>query len=238
MTDDQNNKPFKEWYSRGYLPHRDHYGLLQSITFRLNDSLPKETLLRLKDELDKIPLEKQDLIRRKRLDDWLDAGYGCCALGKPDMAKVMESSLLLFDGKKYRLISWCIMPNHVHVLIEPLISLSKIVQSWKAYTGKWAIQNGYNCGNNLRSNPGFAEDPSALSMKDKFLRSNAPRTQEHPQGNQENKFWMSGYWDRYIRDKKHFNAVVEYIHNNPVKANLCEEASNWQWSSAKEFEKD
>jgi len=33
-----------EWRSRGYLPHRDRIGLLQSITFRLADSLPQEKL--------------------------------------------------------------------------------------------------------------------------------------------------------------------------------------------------
>jgi len=30
----------KEWYSRGYLPHRDAKELLQAVTFRLADSLP------------------------------------------------------------------------------------------------------------------------------------------------------------------------------------------------------
>ena len=32
------------------------------------------------------------------------------------------------------------MPNHVHVLIQAYDDLSKIVQSWKSYTGKWALQ--------------------------------------------------------------------------------------------------
>lgn len=30
-------------------------------------------------------------------------------------------------------------PNHVHVLIHPLQRLSGIVQSWKSFTGRWAL---------------------------------------------------------------------------------------------------
>ena len=38
------------------------------------------------------------------------------------------------------------MPNHVHVLIEPKVPVSKIVQSWKSYTGRWAIQHDAELG--------------------------------------------------------------------------------------------
>jgi len=41
-----------EWRSRGYLPHRDRIGLLQSITIRLADSLPQEKLRELEEELE------------------------------------------------------------------------------------------------------------------------------------------------------------------------------------------
>jgi REP element-mobilizing transposase RayT len=44
--------------------------------------------------------------------------------------------------------------------------------------------------------------------------------------------WHAEYWDRYIRDQNHFDRTVEYIHSNPVKANLTVAAENWPWSSA------
>ena len=47
-----------------------------------------------------------------------------------------------------------------------------------------------------------------------------------------NQVWMREYWDRFIRDDTHHKAVVDYIHNNPVKAGLCKEAKDWPWSSA------
>ncbi len=193
-----------EWYSRGYLPHRDRIGLLQSITFRLADSLPQEKLAQLKQELTiskrtRSTKPQLGIQQRKQIETWLDMGMGCCALGNTQMATVMQQTLIKFDGEKYKLIAWCIMPNHVHVLIEPLISLSKIVQSWKSFTGRWAMQHNAELG---------------LGVPGKAL-------------------WMREYWDRYIRNEKHLDSVIDYIHQNPVKAQLCDTATQWQWSSAR-----
>ncbi len=44
--------------------------------------------------------------------------------------------------------------------------------------------------------------------------------------------WHREYWDRYIRDQRHFERTVEYIHQNPVKAGLVVTAETWPWSSA------
>jgi putative transposase len=206
MTDDSNNTraelglsvPRKEWYSRGYLPHRDQKGLLQAVTFRLADSLPQEKLKLLEDELSSISEEKRELERRRQIESWLDAGMGCCALGSQEVAKCMEETLLLFDGDKYTLIAWCIMPNHVHVLIEPKHTLSRIVQSWKSYTGRWISSQN---------------DELNLGITCKSV-------------------WMREYWDRYIRDENHYRNVIDYIHQNPVKAGLCAKPADWRWSSA------
>jgi len=45
-------------------------------------------------------------------------------------------------------------------------------------------------------------------------------------------FWMKEYFDRYIRNDKHFRNVVKYIEENPVKARLCAKPSDWPFSSA------
>jgi hypothetical protein len=44
--------------------------------------------------------------------------------------------------------------------------------------------------------------------------------------------WMREYWDRYIRDENHYRTVVDYVHQNPVKAGLCASAELWRWTSA------
>ena len=45
-------------------------------------------------------------------------------------------------------------------------------------------------------------------------------------------FWMEDYFDRYIRNARHFQTAVKYIENNPVKAGLCAKPSDWPFSSA------
>ena len=44
--------------------------------------------------------------------------------------------------------------------------------------------------------------------------------------------WHPEYWDRYIRNEKHFNDVVDYIHMNPVKVGFCRKPADWEWSRA------
>lgn len=45
-------------------------------------------------------------------------------------------------------------------------------------------------------------------------------------------FWQQEPFDRYIRNARHFAAVIRYIENNPVKAGLCEMPHEWRYSSA------
>ena len=45
-------------------------------------------------------------------------------------------------------------------------------------------------------------------------------------------FWQPDYFDRFVRDERHYRATVHYIHHNPVKAELCRRASDWRWGSA------
>jgi putative transposase len=50
--------------------------------------------------------------------------------------QVVVDALLHFDGDRYRMLAWCVMPNHVHVVVEPTQehSLGSVVKSWKAFT--------------------------------------------------------------------------------------------------------
>lgn len=119
----------KKWYSRGYLPHFDVPNLIQSVTFRLADSLPQSKLLEGWDALS--PAQKAE--RNTALEDLLDAGHGECLLRDPRCAGILQEKLLQYDGDKYRLIAWAVMPNHVHVLFEllPGHSTGQVLQLWK-----------------------------------------------------------------------------------------------------------
>ncbi|MEQ1755479.1 MAG: transposase [Micropepsaceae bacterium] len=78
--------------------------------------------------------------RRKRIEVLLDQGRGHRHLADARVAASVETALLHFDGQRYRLHAWCVMPNHIHVLVTPqgTNTLSKILQSWKSFTGNRA----------------------------------------------------------------------------------------------------
>ncbi len=117
------------WRSRGYLPHFDQPGLVQMVTFRLADALPVAVLA----ALDRDSNRPKDAERRQRLEAYLDAGNGGCYLRDTRIARLVETALLHFDGIRYHLLAWVVMPNHVHALIETLPGheLSDVSQAWK-----------------------------------------------------------------------------------------------------------
>lgn len=126
------------WHSRGYLPHWEGPSTTQHVTFHLADSLPQTALQRFEAELRTLPAETQGVERRNRIEAWLDAGHGSCVLREPRMAEIAQRSLLFFDAVRYRLLAWVVMPNHLHVLFEPMEewTVARIVASWKKFTAR------------------------------------------------------------------------------------------------------
>jgi putative transposase len=107
----------------------------------------------------------------------------------------VQDALLHFDEKRYRLLSWCVMPNHIHVLIETRAQfpLATVLHSWKSFTGHEA---------------------------NKLLKL-------------QGEFWQREYLDRFVRNAEHYERIVAYIEENPVKAGLAKIKTDWPWSSAK-----
>jgi len=140
VTFESETFPASRWHSRGYLPHWEVGETAQAITFRMADSLPQALLQRWSEELKNLTEDERDNERRKRIERALDSGHGSGALANPAIGGLVENALLYFDAARYRLVSWCIMPNHVHVVATPINghTLSKIVHSWKSYSSKKA----------------------------------------------------------------------------------------------------
>ena len=68
----------------------------------------------------------------------LDECHGGCELKLPEIAKIVADAILFFDGSRYHLDSFVIMPNHVHVIVQFLngYDLSVVGQSWMRYTAR------------------------------------------------------------------------------------------------------
>jgi len=81
-----------------------------------------------------------DAALRKRIELYLDQGYGECHLKNPRVAESVQNSLLFFDGERYRLTAWVVMPNHTHALMTPCAGyeLSSVLHSLKSYTANEA----------------------------------------------------------------------------------------------------
>ncbi|MGE0132116.1 MAG: transposase [Blastocatellales bacterium] len=132
----QKNEQPVGWHSRGYLPHFDGGEIAQFVTFRLGDSAPTSVIERWKQELALEPEEIRDSLLRRRIETYLDQGYGACYLKDPKVGEKVESSILHFDGERYRMSAWVVMPNHTHMLLTPCAGydLSGIMHSIKSYT--------------------------------------------------------------------------------------------------------
>ena len=224
------------WHSRGYLPHFESARLIQHVTFHLADSLPAAVLERFDDEVRFLPAAGRDVERRKRCEEWLDAGQGSCILRDPDVAAMVEDSLLSFDGRRYRVLAWAVMPNHVHVLFEPISghTVARIVASWKKFTATHICAFRRSAGTRGNAPPGNAPGNANLPIGGmKIAAGNAPGNANLLIGVVPAPVWHREYWDRYIRDGRHLENVVSYIHNNPVKAGLVARAEDWRWGSAR-----
>jgi REP element-mobilizing transposase RayT len=145
---------------RRRLPHWQQSGAVSFITFRLADAIPAKALAAWENErriwlLHRLPSASGDLsdvlsqlnetdrrayLRRfgKQFHDLLDTGHGSCLLRNPKHSAIVENALHHFDGHRYQLGDYAVMPNHVHVLLEPIPehSLGNIAGSWKRFTAR------------------------------------------------------------------------------------------------------
>lgn len=139
-------------------PHWGQAGAIVFITFRTEDSIPQEVLGRWE-------REKQDWLYRRGYDrhqhwkttlatlspgdraaftkefercreDFLDTCHGRCVLKQPKLAMIVADSLLHFNGTRYRMGDFIVMPNHVHLLVAFATEEMMVTQcdSWLHFT--------------------------------------------------------------------------------------------------------
>jgi menaquinone-specific isochorismate synthase len=183
------------------LPHWEVQEAVYFVTFRLADSLPKNSLQKVISRRIDIPAtsaqmnrpltaserKELDQLHARRIERALDTGAGECFLRNPAVARLIANALKEFDGSRYNLFAWCVMPNHIHVLFQTIGngSLADILHSWKSYSAKAA---------------------------NKILGRNG-------------EFWQREYHDHLVRNMAEFERVVRYVIENPCRAGL----KNWPW---------
>jgi REP element-mobilizing transposase RayT len=138
---------------RGRLPHWEKDAGLYFITFHLADSLPLPVLKKIAERNHILTAAKrigahlspsQEVLvaefNAAKLEEYFDRGSGACFLRDPRIGELVADALNFWQGKRYRLLAWCVMPNHVHVVCRllPGQELSKVVHGWKSFTAKKA----------------------------------------------------------------------------------------------------
>jgi REP element-mobilizing transposase RayT len=138
---------------RGRLPHWEKEEGLYFITFHLADSLPRQALEEMFERNRILAAAKRAGARltpaqetfaakysQKRIEEYYDRGIGECLLNDSRIAEAMAEALRYWHGKRYRLVAWCIMPNHVHVVCRllPGHNLSDVLRGWKGYSAREA----------------------------------------------------------------------------------------------------
>ena len=187
-----------------YLPHWTRDGAWYAVTFRLWDSLPQrvieswlferknivKTAEQMKRPLSDHEERKLAHLYSEKVERYLDAGHGSCYMNDGRVSALVAKALHHFDGLRYSLAAWCVMPNHVHVVVQPFAGATAtavphsefpdILHSWKSFTAKEA---------------------------NKLLRRSG-------------EFWQAEYYDHLIRGEADFRHAVKYVLENPLKAGL------------------
>ncbi len=148
--------------SRGRrLPHWFQPESTHSVTMRLKDSLPKAEgerwhanrcnwlrghglayeNPRWRDGFMDLPANQRQEYHHRFSEGFqrlLDRGFGGCALADPEAAAVLVETLHHFDGDRYHLGDYVVMPNHLHVLLTPLgdHALQAILTGWKRWSAR------------------------------------------------------------------------------------------------------
>jgi REP element-mobilizing transposase RayT len=127
-------------HTRGYLPHWQIEGSTYSVTIRLADSLPRAVIDRLREEHRRL----QRVVSGRELRAQIELDYerelhraeGAAYMADPRIADVVARTLTYFDGLRYDLEAWCVMPNHAHVVVTPRSPwrLQEILHSWKSFS--------------------------------------------------------------------------------------------------------
>jgi type I restriction enzyme R subunit len=187
------------------LPHWAQDGRVVFITWRMNDSLPSETLadwrtrrtswLTLRNIDPQVPGWKRRIHELPPADiaefhetftsAWhqlLDEGHGSCALRSPECANIVHDSLLHFNGDRYQMHSFIIMPNHLHMLVTfpDRDTMLSQCESWKRFTATHLNRRLGTTG----------------------------------------RFWQPDAFDHLVRHQAQYHRLLRYLAENPLKAHL------------------
>ncbi len=174
--------------TRHKLPHWQQGEVAIFVTFRLADSLPKKLLDSWLAALDAFltshpkPWDNatEAIFHSQfsdKLDEYLDAGHGCCALRDSEVSEIVADRFHQLDDQRYHLWNYVIMPNHVHVLFTPEnhAALPAIIGGWKRVSSRLIHKTGLSTLNPFWQPEYFdrlVRSPEHFEMIRSYVREN------------------------------------------------------------------
>ena len=239
-----NTLSYKRFYHRK-LPHIQPPGATFFITFRLEGSLPakvwsemRERLQALYDEL-AVASEDEDasLLQRERLwfQEYEEELHRCQAgplwLQDDHVAALVADDFHHFDGDRYRLDAFCVMPNHVHAVLKPLPATAEGTDA--LLNGKLVTDSEERIGYLETQEDGQREFievtfHSLASILHSIKRHSA--REANILLSRSGAFWQAESYDHYIRTDEEWDRTIQYVCNNPVKAGLVNNWREWRWT--------
>jgi REP element-mobilizing transposase RayT len=121
--------PHLGWRKWRRLPHFDEPGQVQHVIFRLRGSIPRDI---------EASNSNGAVTGLEAFDAVLDQGEEPRSLADPLAAAIVAQTLQAADTERYNLLAWCVMPNHVHVLMVQKVGwpLHRVVGEWKSISAR------------------------------------------------------------------------------------------------------
>jgi REP element-mobilizing transposase RayT len=117
-------------FHRRRLPHFHAIGQPIFLTWRLYGSLPRNRWF------DPALTDGEAFVAMDRILEGFPSGPLYLAL--PDIAQIVVEAVEYRHRRQYDLHSFVVMPNHLHLLITPLIEVHRLTQSLKRHTARQA----------------------------------------------------------------------------------------------------
>ena len=168
-----------------------------------------------------VELQRRFFLKYDRL---LDAGRGSCWLADVQVAAVLRDNLYHHNGSKYQLLAYCVMPNHVHVLLQPF---DRTTPAASSSVGQ-AASLPYGFHHPSDETPDRGGPLASIMHSLKSYTANKANLLSKRQG----EFWQHESYDHWVRDADELERITAYIASNPVRAGLCARPIDWQFSSA------
>lgn len=122
-------------------------------------------------------------------------------------AEIISRKLQQYNNQYYTLSAYCIMSNHVHILIDTSIQLKNISENEEINA-----KNFVNVSKIMQ----LIKGASSFEIN-KNLNLNGS-------------LWLRDYWDHLVRNDKEFENIINYIAQNPVKAGLVDDWEKWDFT--------